>query len=1216
MGTIKLKKTSGSVSDPETRSEQACEIAADVGNAGLQSGAPRVRWEDPSVLKEYEGQTSGISRHFKLNNGTAQSVFSAMPVNYFDETEQKWKPIDNSLAEKAQSYESACGSVRTEIAKPQHGKSVKMTSPEFAVTWEYLGKQSEQPVQIAVAAAAAPVQTELLVEAQTRGNLQSKGSSATYVNADRDTDIEYSLAGNNIKENIVIKERAEDYRYLFALRTDGLKLRVSEDNENLELYSEMVDASGKTVEKQQAVIPAPFMYDAAGESSSEVYFELVPQDEGGYHFAVVASAEWINAENRAFPVTIDPVFVTSGEGCVTKQVQCRNVYTCGSGSGSGTGTTTSAWRNVDSIFVKVSKTTTMEYKSILTVKKSLMTLLDYEISSVKLRLIPYRVVSSGRFYVNNTLVNTTTSALECDITGAFKTSSGDFTVSLVPYSYSYANIDFYDSGVNAPSIVVEYLVNGKEKPVSQQFALAGGLVGEYNVLTGDIAAHFTDVPASDSVLGFGISHIYKKSSSDFHFGKNIRLNLNETLSQSGAAALGADYVYTDAYGNKHGFKDTYYYINQSGVKTSVAKSSVTVDLSGKLTYIVGGTEYEVRKEQRTKSGLTASTRLEGFRNNAYLEQRLDEVKQVEEQKEYYQNLLREFVTVDGDTGLICCYLRQYLYGHYAFERFMNTANGRYKLMTEDEALRLHDLILQLESFDLPAESGSTASSEEEQDQISQFKSSQKMSCRNQIAKLKNKHASYCDQVQKYYKEYVNLEHKLEQLERQTPVHYLTDGKTVKGFNESGRLVAVYDRRENVMTIEYDDDNRIVGVHDGEERSIALEYRPDGRLSSITDTRGRQTVYGYTAGYLTQVEFPDGRTVTLEYEGDDLSKVYSSEYGLSELDYTSASEVVVLSKSGIKSISHGAPTENKVGGEVVYAQTGKVTFRHGDNQTELEDDKQNRKVYRFDADENLYEYYEEEGGVVVKAEKYDYVPYEKDNVQSAARGSLYMKSVEAFKGSDFTGGDTVTVVLNEFNQPVTSATNARPLSVGTTQQTSVAYEYDEEHRCVRETASVSVQDGSVLLEEYQTVAACAYGMTGDVVRRESYVKGEEHTTGRTIEESEYDEKGNLIRTYTYNSLDSASKFYTESRYGENGQVLADKDESGEHETEYEYIEGTNVVREQKLPNGSRFAYGHDENDTVTAITQSTEEGEANSTQTGYTCGLVTELVSGNNRVNYT
>ena len=58
-----------------------------------------------------------------------------------------------------------------------------------------------------------------------------------------------------------------------------------------------------------------------------------------------------------------------------------------------------------------------------------------------------------------------------------------------------------------------------------------------------------------------------------------------------------------------------------------------------------------------------------------------------------------------------------------------------------------------------------------------------------------------------------------------------------------------------------------------------------------------------------------------------------------------------------------------------------------------------------------------------------------------------------------------------------------------------------------------------------------------------------------------------------------------------------------------------MRSEKLANGSKFAYGHDGSDRVTSISQSTGEGEENSTQTHYTCGSVTELVSGDSVVNY-
>ena len=100
------------------------------------------------------------------------------------------------------------------------------------------------------------------------------------------------------------------------------------------------------------------------------------------------------------------------------------------------------------------------------------------------------------------------------------------------------------------------------------------------------------------------------------------------------------------------------------------------------------------------------------------------------------------------------------------------------------------------------------------------------------------------------------------------------------------------------------------------------------------------------------------------------------------------------------------------------------------------------------------------------------------------------------------------------------------------------------------------------------------------------------------------------------MDSSSKFYSsETEYDETGKTLADYDATGENKTKYCYKDGTTVVRETVLPNGSKFAYGHDADDTVTSISQSTEDGEGNSTQKIYRHGEVVELSSGNNTVKY-
>ena len=91
--------------------------------------------------------------------------------------------------------------------------------------------------------------------------------------------------------------------------------------------------------------------------------------------------------------------------------------------------------------------------------------------------------------------------------------------------------------------------------------------------------------------------------------------------------------------------------------------------------------------------------------------------------------------------------------------------------------------------------------------------------------------------------------------------------------------------------------------------------------------------------------------------------------------------------------------------------------------------------------------------------------------------------------------------------------------------------------------------------------------------------------------------------------------TETEYDENGKALAEVDATGENKTKFGYVDGTSTVCEELSPNGSKFAYGRDYDDTVTAISQSTEEGEENSTQKVYLHGEVVELKSGNNSVKY-
>ena len=141
----------------------------------------------------------------------------------------------------------------------------------------------------------------------------------------------------------------------------------------------------------------------------------------------------------------------------------------------------------------------------------------------------------------------------------------------------------------------------------------------------------------------------------------------------------------------------------------------------------------------------------------------------------------------------------------------------------------------------------------------------------------------------------------------------------------------------------------------------------------------------------------------------------------------------------------------------------------------------------------------------------------------------------------------------------------------------------------------------------------YNQIGDLIKKTVYVQGEENLYGKNIEEWIYDDKGNLTKTFRYNSLDSTSKYCEEYTYDKKGKVSAERSQTGESETEFIY--SGDKMTEQKLPNGSKFAFGYDENGRVNSVSHSTDSGEANSTEKVYNNGMLTMLSSGNNKVEY-
>ncbi len=129
-------------------------------------------------------------------------------------------------------------------------------------------------------------------------------SSLIYKDVFPDTDLLYTAYGYNLKEQIVVNAPQTGYRYSFLLNLDGLTAEKNEDGS-----ISFLDAAGTPVYE----IPIPYMEDDAGIISEDVAFTL-NETEAGLVLTVEANAEWINNEERVFPVKIDPSFtIVSGK---------------------------------------------------------------------------------------------------------------------------------------------------------------------------------------------------------------------------------------------------------------------------------------------------------------------------------------------------------------------------------------------------------------------------------------------------------------------------------------------------------------------------------------------------------------------------------------------------------------------------------------------------------------------------------------------------------------------------------------------------------------------------------------------------------------------------------------------------------------------------------------------------------------------------------------
>lgn len=260
---------------------------------------------------EYAGEVfEDVSRreenvkHFRLEDGTYMAAQYDTAVHTLDENGE-WQDIDNTLSESGSEYSTS--NARIKFAKKITGNESIFTLHENnrKITLSLDGAIKKTP---GVATNTETEFDETATTLQKMMTLDKISSRIIYKDILDGVDLEYIVVSNNVKENIIVKEQKDAYSYSFTLKLNNLSAALSATGD-----VEITDPDSGEV---MYIIPAPVVYDAnmTYASENDAYYTLETIGQKEYRLTVTANTVWMNASDRAFPVTIDPAIYHGGYG--------------------------------------------------------------------------------------------------------------------------------------------------------------------------------------------------------------------------------------------------------------------------------------------------------------------------------------------------------------------------------------------------------------------------------------------------------------------------------------------------------------------------------------------------------------------------------------------------------------------------------------------------------------------------------------------------------------------------------------------------------------------------------------------------------------------------------------------------------------------------------------------------------------------------------------
>lgn len=267
----------------------------------LVTAIPVFGMETTTVTEVEELREENV-KHFEMTDGTYKAVVYSDAVHRKD-ADGVWQDIDNTLEAVKENgntnYKTSDG--RIKFSKNiKNGKIFDLSENGYKISLSLSNKSlkdSNADVKNHKAKGSVSIfdsEEEQLEKLKNVDNL----TKVRYNNIEDGIDLEYEIYSNNLKESIIVNSKKDSYVYSFELKLNKLTAVLNEDG-SISLKDEETGEAKYTM-------PAPFMFDNAGELSTDVSYTLTQNGKYKYTLTVTADTEWINNEARELPVTIDP----------------------------------------------------------------------------------------------------------------------------------------------------------------------------------------------------------------------------------------------------------------------------------------------------------------------------------------------------------------------------------------------------------------------------------------------------------------------------------------------------------------------------------------------------------------------------------------------------------------------------------------------------------------------------------------------------------------------------------------------------------------------------------------------------------------------------------------------------------------------------------------------------------------------------------------------